>query len=424
MCEKAHGEPTSPELDAAHSCGVRLCINPRHLRWATRAENMADAIEHGTTTRGERHGAHKLEEVDVREILDLLSRGETHESIAVKYGVSRNAITGIANQRNWSWLSIKRDDGTGRGTPLVPVAFQTRGSNIDTNGAVSGTLGCNADRASGGAPCIAYRVHGEHSTAMTGNGSANVADPVEVARCLDTCGGYSSNQGGNVIAQPVAFNWQGGGTQTTLGFDPESGVAGSLAVKQTPAIAFTCKDYGADAGDLSPTLRAMGHSGSHANAGGQVAVAIPSDEPYTLAIRGRGDSQLEYRQDGTANALLTPNGGRAGIGVGAVAFAQNTRDELRLIGGDGSVVGALAAQPGMKQQSFVAGPMAVRRITPEEAEKLQGFEPGYTNVPYRGKVAADGPRYRALGNSMAVPCMAWLGMRIQMVEDLMLEMAA
>lgn len=57
---------------------------------------------------------------------------------------------------------------------------------------------------------------------------------------------------------------------------------------------------------------------------------------------------------------------------------------------------------------------AARRLTPTECEKLQGFAPGYTAIPYRGKPAADGPRYRALGNSMAVPVMRWIGRRIEM----------
>jgi DNA (cytosine-5)-methyltransferase 1 len=61
--------------------------------------------------------------------------------------------------------------------------------------------------------------------------------------------------------------------------------------------------------------------------------------------------------------------------------------------------------------------MQVRRLTPTECERLQGFPDGYTNVPHRGKPAADGPRYKALGNSMAVPVMAWIGRRIQMVEE-------
>jgi DNA (cytosine-5)-methyltransferase 1 len=62
--------------------------------------------------------------------------------------------------------------------------------------------------------------------------------------------------------------------------------------------------------------------------------------------------------------------------------------------------------------------MQVRRLTPRECERLQGFPDEYTQIPYRGKPAADGPRYKALGNSMAVPVMHWIGQRIQMVEDL------
>tara|TARA_R110000868_G_scaffold407657_1_gene689310 strand:- start:645 stop:1025 length:381 start_codon:yes stop_codon:yes gene_type:complete len=65
--------------------------------------------------------------------------------------------------------------------------------------------------------------------------------------------------------------------------------------------------------------------------------------------------------------------------------------------------------------------MAVRRLTPTECERLQGFPDGYTQIPYRNKTAdncPDGPRYKALGNSMAVPVMKWIGKRIQMVGDL------
>ena len=59
----------------------------------------------------------------------------------------------------------------------------------------------------------------------------------------------------------------------------------------------------------------------------------------------------------------------------------------------------------------------VRRLTPTECERLQGFPDGYTAIPYRGKPAADGPRYKALGNSMAVNCMRWIGRRIAETES-------
>ena len=138
--------------------------------------------------------------------------------------------------------------------------------------------------------------------------------------------------------------------------------------------------------------------------------------------------------------------------VQAVAFAQNQRDEIRLM----AVAGALAAEPGSHQQTFVADPVAfrtagdgavydegdvtaplttgtdqsaqiiaqrwrVRRLTPRECERLQGFPDDFTRIPYRGKPAdkcPDGPRYKALGNSMAVNVMEWIGERIAEVDAL------
>jgi DNA (cytosine-5)-methyltransferase 1 len=63
--------------------------------------------------------------------------------------------------------------------------------------------------------------------------------------------------------------------------------------------------------------------------------------------------------------------------------------------------------------------MAVRRLTPRECERLQGFPDDYTLVEYRGKPAADGPRYKALGNSMARPVMRWIGERIAAVDAIL-----
>jgi len=59
--------------------------------------------------------------------------------------------------------------------------------------------------------------------------------------------------------------------------------------------------------------------------------------------------------------------------------------------------------------------MTVRRLTPRECERLQGFPDDYTKIK---ESTADGPRYKALGNSMAVPVMAWIGRRIQQVESI------
>jgi DNA (cytosine-5)-methyltransferase 1 len=135
-------------------------------------------------------------------------------------------------------------------------------------------------------------------------------------------------------------------------------------------VAFSAKDHGADAtSDLSPTLRAMGHADSHANGGGQMAVA--------LALRGR---------DGGATAEVGDD----------AAFA------LRASSGGGDKPHVMAA-------------MQVRRLTPTECERLQGFPVDYTAIPWRGRPASecpDGPRYKALGNSWAVPVVRWIGRRI------------
>ena len=80
---------------------------------------------------------------------------------------------------------------------------------------------------------------------------------------------------------------------------------------------------------------------------------------------------------------------------------------------------ALALQ--RSQTQAVTFQSAVRRLTPMECERLQGFPDNFTQIPWRKKSASecpDGPRYKALGNSMAVPVMRWIGERIQMVEDL------
>jgi DNA (cytosine-5)-methyltransferase 1 len=80
-------------------------------------------------------------------------------------------------------------------------------------------------------------------------------------------------------------------------------------------------------------------------------------------------------------------------------------------------------QNGGGHQAVMHG-SAVRRLTPRECERLQGFKYDYTLIPMRGKLAADGPRYKVLGNSMAVPVMRWIGERIQLVENTMMMEAA
>ncbi len=203
--------------------------------------------------------------------------------------------------------------------------------------------------------------------------------------------------------------------------------------------------------DVSPAMKARDHKGPSSDGDGD------GDGLPLLAHSLRGEG-FDASEDGTGRgtplvaAPLTAGSSKDSNAPGRrreddenlVAFAQNQRDEVRLM----DKAGALAAEPGMKQQTYVmqeraecenpvAGPdgagyregsaytleargrpqsvahnMAVRRLTPLECERLQGFPDGYTNIPG----ASDSGRYKALGNSMAVPVMRWIGERMARVQ--------
>lgn len=101
-----------------------------------------------------------------------------------------------------------------------------------------------------------------------------------------------------------------------------------------------------------------------------------------------------------------------------------TRDGKVGTAGKGALVGEdVSFTLGVTQdQTLVQGGYIVRRLTPLECERLQGFPDGFTDIPWRGKEhAPDSLRYKALGNSFAVPVVRWLGERIQMVDELIGE---
>lgn len=149
------------------------------------------------------------------------------------------------------------------------------------------------------------------------------------------------------------------------GFDASEDGTG----RGTPLVAFSAKDSGGDCQiELSPTLRAGGFTGSHANAGVMPAIAFHENQ----------------------RAELTTN---------------DTAGSLKVAGG----------KPGQGYPAIQSG-LTVRRLTPRECERLQGFEDDYTLIEYHGKPAADGPRYKSLGNSMAVPVMRWILSRIEQID--------
>jgi DNA (cytosine-5)-methyltransferase 1 len=241
-------------------------------------------------------------------------------------------------------------------------------------------------------------------------------------------------------------------------------------------VASSYKDSGADAArDLSPTLRALG--AYDANGGGQMAVAFPIDtmnairndddrpkagvgvgedgDPSFTISKGHSHAvavSLRGRDGGgTAEAMpLKKVHGSSGEGASrnaihgevgdpmftleassrhGVAVSEGGGDKPHVLaavaiceGGHGvtemetvpTLQGAGGGKPGQGYHA-VRQEMAVRRLTPVECERLQGFPDNYTMILWKKKPAdqcPDGPRYKALGNSMAVPVMRWIGRRI------------
>jgi DNA (cytosine-5)-methyltransferase 1 len=148
----------------------------------------------------------------------------------------------------------------------------------------------------------------------------------------------------------------------------------------------------------------MQHVDGNANAGGQIAVA------FTKAKRAQSENDDESWVPGE----VAPTQNQFDVGdtraTTVVAFRENTRSEVQYVDPPHALTSG-GGKPGQGYCGVQTG-MQVRRLTPTECCRLQGFPDDHCDIVYRKKPAADGPKYRALGNSMAVPCMAWLGWRI------------
>jgi hypothetical protein len=105
VCLQLYGSPPTPEHHAAHSCGngENGCVNPHHLRWATRSGNEQDKIEHGTSNRGERQGSAILSKDDVISIRQDNS-GLSQTELGAIYGVDQSTISNIVTRKRWGWL--------------------------------------------------------------------------------------------------------------------------------------------------------------------------------------------------------------------------------------------------------------------------------------------------------------------------------
>lgn len=254
------------------------------------------------------------------------------------------------------------EDGTGRGTPLVPV-------HRDIAPTLTSNYGKQPDSSdtSAGPMLVPVTFRADamrEGTAKTpsadAEGRVRLRDPgmgmyEDIAPTLD-CGAAHG------VAQPVAFDWKMGEK------------ARSIAVTE----------------NMAPTI------GTQAD---RYAIAFhPTQDP----IRST---------DGSTHAMGTGSAGWCA--TAAVAIHENQRAEITLNDTAGTVKCA-GGKPGQGYPAAMVG-MQVRRLTPVECERLQGFPDSYTQIPWRNKTAdqcPDGPRYKALGNSWAVPVVAWIGARI------------
>lgn len=175
-----------------------------------------------------------------------------------------------------------------------------------------------------------------------------------------------SQRGAGIVGQAVAIH------PHCIGRAATAGPQGKEYLED--GAAYTCDARGVSQAVACTVALRGREGGATAELGGEVATALRAstgggDKPHVLTVHGTQDPCVS---DSTAFALGRNNGG----------------------------------------ENAVLTDLAVRRLTPVEAERLQGFPDSHTDVPYRNKPAADGPRYKAVGNSMAVPCMAWIGSRL------------
>lgn len=251
------------------------------------------------------------------------------------------------------------EDGAGRGTPLVPVGVTIHGTDPTVQKVAS------YDEV---AQCLRARTPGNIDNSSTTVVQQPVSYGIRTANTSSNGWGIQEEcthtldcAQGVAVAQPVAFDTtQITSPQNFSNSKPGDACHPLAAGAHAPAIAFQSVDHGADASsEMSPTIRA----------------SDPMAVAYTTKLHNTGSN----------------NAGKI--------FEERT-----------TCLDANSPPPALLTA------MQVRRLTPVECEKLQGFEPGYTAIPWRKKPASecpDGPRYKALGNSWAVPNVRWIGQRIQ-----------
>jgi DNA (cytosine-5)-methyltransferase 1 len=240
-----------------------------------------------------------------------------------------------------------------------------------------------------GAPLIIDRAafnQGENAQPIGING--NIAGTID-ANYFKGCG--SANFGErDVVAQPIAYSFDALSSNSMKSSNPDSG----------------CR-----AVDVAKTLDTTTPEPSK-NQGG-IAIA----QPIAFKVRGgcEGGGKGYLGQEEQAFTISATQDQQIAQPIAVDTYNYTTNDHTTQ---------TIRSQSDTEHIGAVLHSMAIRRLTPKECERLQGFPDDWTKIPYRNKDAdqcPDGPRYKACGNSMAVPVMRWIGERIQKIENLLNE---
>ena len=332
---------------------------------------------------------------------------------------------------------------------------------------------CHPLTRGGHAPAIVYGLHGQsgvvtefkdvcHTIAAAyGNGGGNIpvtVQPVpfkETADCLTAAygtkwnGNASADNGSLFVQHPVAYAFDSLSSNSMKSSNPTSGVNQvdvSKTLDTSRGLDPSCNQGGigvvqsVSACDVADTLTVGAN---------QTTGFIGDVVTHPIVLMDQGGSVMNVLEDGTVGTLRRETHGHEPVvmafsgqmsvpqvdfELSATLQAKNPMAVAHSVtaafkGGQGSGAGGigysehiaptLSSSDGGNRTPTLLQHMAVRRLTPIECERLQGFPDNHTNIPWRKKPESpDGPRYKALGNSMAVPVMQWIGKRIQMVEDL------
>ncbi len=356
------------------------------------------------------------------------------------------------------------EDGTGRGTPLVPMFLHTNKGRPDGRRSahtemvsvkdIVETLTTDGHAQSAVAVPVAYGIR----TANTSSNGWGIQE--ECTHTLDCAQG---------VAVAVALRGREGGATAELGDEVQNCLRASSGGGDKPhVLCETLYNKGFNhggiyastqethAGKILRTLREAVGEEAFAQWGLGILGSLQSPEILRQALHGLSIRPAAFSRSWVVHCALSRSENGSGWLLQSLREAgcercasQGWEPSEQLAGKLGAYLSELS-QPGAQASRFVRdlwwaaqgpgllrealsavqevgrpthgqsqpahGGMQVRRLTVEECEFLQGFPRGYTNVPHRKKPAADGPRYKALGNSWAVPNVRWIGERINAVQ--------